>query len=106
MERSNGIGTRSWKGPDVSEMSDSRRDSLKPAGLAAVLTGTHSHADGQMTNADTLDGSQPTFPKLLRQAGYETAHYRGRRRGNAIDRTPQNRQTMVIKDVSARSSVG
>lgn len=40
---------------------------------AAVLTGKHSHANGQMTNAETFDGSQPTFPKLLRQAGYETA---------------------------------
>jgi N-acetylglucosamine-6-sulfatase len=40
---------------------------------AAVLTGKHSHANGQMTNAETFDGSQPTFPKLLQQAGYETA---------------------------------
>lgn len=40
---------------------------------AAVLTGKHSHANGLMTNRDTFDGSQPTFPKLLRRAGYETA---------------------------------
>ncbi len=40
---------------------------------AAVLTGKHSHANGQMTNKETFDGSQPTFPKLLQQAGYETA---------------------------------
>lgn len=150
MERSNDIRTRSWKGPDMSKTSYSRRDFLKLAGLAAmpvaltrssrsegahssqgrarpnivfiftddhavqaigaygsivnrtphidrlaregaifdrcfccnsicapsraaVLTGKHSHANGQMTNADTFDGSQPTFPKLLRQAGYETA---------------------------------
>ncbi len=40
---------------------------------ATVLTGKHSHANGLMTNGDTFDGSQPTFPKLLRKAGYETA---------------------------------
>jgi N-acetylglucosamine-6-sulfatase len=40
---------------------------------AAVLTGKHSHANGQMTNKETFDGSQPTFPKLLQETGYETA---------------------------------
>jgi arylsulfatase A-like enzyme len=40
---------------------------------AAVLTGKHSHANGLMTNGNTFDGSQPTFPKLLRRAGYATA---------------------------------
>lgn len=40
---------------------------------AAILTGKHSHANGQRTNKDTFDGSQTTFPKLLQQAGYETA---------------------------------
>ncbi len=40
---------------------------------AAVLTGKHSHANGLMTNGDTFDGAQSTFPKLLREAGYETA---------------------------------
>jgi arylsulfatase A-like enzyme len=40
---------------------------------ATMLTGKHTHKNGQMTNADTFDGSQATFPKLLQQAGYETA---------------------------------
>lgn len=40
---------------------------------AAVLTGKHSHANGQRTNLDTFDGSQATFPKMLQQAGYQTA---------------------------------
>ena len=40
---------------------------------AAVLTGKHSHANGLCTNRDTFDGSQVTFPKLLRTAGYDTA---------------------------------
>jgi arylsulfatase A-like enzyme len=40
---------------------------------AVVLTGKHSHLNGQFTNKETFDGSQQTFPKLLRKAGYQTA---------------------------------
>ncbi|GMW00101.1 MAG: sulfatase [Candidatus Hydrogenedentota bacterium] len=40
---------------------------------AAILTGMHSHANGQRTNADIFDGSQSTFPRLLQAAGYDTA---------------------------------
>ena len=40
---------------------------------ASVLTGKHSHINGQMTNDTTFDGSQPTLPKYLQQAGYQTA---------------------------------
>ena len=40
---------------------------------ATILTGTYNHINGQITNRETFDGSQQTFPKLLQQAGYETA---------------------------------
>ncbi len=40
---------------------------------ATILTGTYNHINGQITNAETFDGSQTTFPKLLREAGYQTA---------------------------------
>ncbi|MAB82016.1 MAG: sulfatase [Phycisphaerae bacterium] len=40
---------------------------------AVVLTGTHSHVNGLMDNGDVFDGSQPTFPQLLRDDGYATA---------------------------------
>jgi arylsulfatase A-like enzyme len=40
---------------------------------AVVLTGTHSHVNGLMDNGDVFDGSQVTFPKLLQDAGYQTA---------------------------------
>ncbi len=40
---------------------------------AVILTGKHSHLNGQLDNKRSFDGSQPTFPKLLQQAGYETA---------------------------------
>ena len=40
---------------------------------AVLLTGKYSHANGVLTNRCKFDGSQQTFPKLLRKAGYETA---------------------------------
>lgn len=41
---------------------------------AAILTGKYSHLNGFYFNEHTqFDGSQVTFPKLLRGAGYETA---------------------------------
>ncbi len=40
---------------------------------ATMLTGKHSHENGQMTNMDIFDGYQVTFPKLLQQAGYQSA---------------------------------
>ncbi len=42
---------------------------------ATILTGKHSHLNGVTTNRpeDSLDTAQQTFPKLLQQAGYQTA---------------------------------
>jgi arylsulfatase A-like enzyme len=40
---------------------------------AVVLTGKHSHKNGFKRNGDRFDGSQPTFPKMLQKAGYQTA---------------------------------
>lgn len=40
---------------------------------AVILTGKHSHMNGVYDNAEPFDGAQTTFPKLLRQAGYQTA---------------------------------
>lgn len=40
---------------------------------AALLTGKHSHANGHKDNRARFDSSQVTFPKLLREAGYQTA---------------------------------
>lgn len=40
---------------------------------AVILTGKHSHINGFRQNGDHFDGSQPTFPKMLQQAGYQTA---------------------------------
>jgi len=40
---------------------------------AVLLTGKYSSLNGLRDNRDEFDGSQQTFPKLLRAAGYETA---------------------------------
>ncbi|MBD3386691.1 sulfatase-like hydrolase/transferase [candidate division KSB1 bacterium] len=40
---------------------------------ATILTGKYSHLNGVIDNRKKFDGSQPTFPKLLQQAGYTTA---------------------------------
>ena len=40
---------------------------------ACILTGKHSHINGFVDNSSRFDGSQPTFPKYLGQAGYQCA---------------------------------
>ena len=40
---------------------------------AVLLTGKYSHLNGVIDNRVVFDGSQLTFPKLLGQAGYQTA---------------------------------
>jgi arylsulfatase A-like enzyme len=40
---------------------------------ATLLTGKYSHLNGVRDNGSVFDGSQETFPKMLRGAGYETA---------------------------------
>lgn len=40
---------------------------------AVILTGKYSHLNGYRVNEKKFDGSQPTVPKMLQTAGYETA---------------------------------
>lgn len=40
---------------------------------ACILTGKYSHVNGFTDNSRTFDGDQQTFPKLLHDAGYQTA---------------------------------
>ncbi len=40
---------------------------------AVVLTGKFSHLNGHLDNTTTFDGTQVTVPKILREAGYQTA---------------------------------
>lgn len=40
---------------------------------AVLLTGKHSHLNGQIDNRVRFDSSQATFPKYLQAAGYQTA---------------------------------
>lgn len=48
-------------------------NSISGPSRAIMLTGKFSHKNGFRTNSDKFDGSQQTFPKLLQQAGYQTA---------------------------------
>ena len=40
---------------------------------AVLLTGKYSHINGKRDNRDVFDPNQMTFPKLLQEAGYQTA---------------------------------
>lgn len=40
---------------------------------AVIQTGKYSHLNGVLDNRQVFDTSQPTFPRLLKMAGYETA---------------------------------
>ena len=49
-------------------------NSISGPSRACILTGKHSHANGFYDNVNCVfDGSQQTMPKLMREAGYETA---------------------------------
>ncbi|MGL5228005.1 MAG: sulfatase family protein [Bacteroidales bacterium] len=48
-------------------------NSISGPSRAIMLTGKFSHKNGFKGNSDVFDGSQQTYPKLLQQAGYETA---------------------------------
>ncbi|MGD8329390.1 MAG: sulfatase [Acidobacteriota bacterium] len=48
-------------------------NSLCAPSRAVILTGKHSHLNGIIDNRLEFDGAQVTFPKLLQQAGYQTA---------------------------------
>ena len=48
-------------------------NALSGPSRACILTGKFSHENGFTDNASIFDGDQQTFPKLLQQAGYQTA---------------------------------
>ena len=48
-------------------------NSISSPSRAVLLTGKHSHLNGVINNREPFDSTQVTFPKLLRDAGYQTA---------------------------------
>ncbi|RQP12015.1 MAG: DUF4976 domain-containing protein [Microbacteriaceae bacterium] len=57
---------------------------------ASILTGTYSHVNGVTTLVTPIDASQPTFPSLLREAGYRTAMIGKWHMGDGEGHDPQN----------------
>lgn len=55
---------------------------------AVILTGTHCHVNGVTTLATHLDNRLLTFPKLLQEAGYQTAVYGKWHLGEAAENCP------------------
>ena len=74
-------GSRLIETPNIDRIADSGMiftnsfvaNSVSAPSRACLLTGKHSHKNGMTDNTKIFDGSQQTFPKLLRQAGYQTA---------------------------------
>lgn len=48
-------------------------NSISGPSRGVMITGKHSHKNGMINNSITFDGSQQTYPKLLQNAGYQTA---------------------------------
>lgn len=48
-------------------------NSISGPSRACLLTGKHSHMNGMVDNSTKMDSAQLTFPRLMRQAGYQTA---------------------------------
>lgn len=48
-------------------------NSLCGPSRASIITGKFSHKNGFKRNGDRFDPNQPTFPKMLQAAGYQTA---------------------------------
>jgi len=48
-------------------------NSLCGPSRATIITGKFNHINGFMRNGDLFDPDQPTFPKMLQAAGYQTA---------------------------------
>ena len=71
---------------------------------ATILTGKYSHLNGFYNNSNSyFDGSQTTFPKLLRGAGYQTAISKANFQASAFKRAPEPNQA-DSRRLLARSS--
>jgi arylsulfatase A-like enzyme len=56
---------------------------------AVILTGTYNHVNGVTTLVSPMDGRQPTYPKIMQAAGYQTAIVGKWHLGHGGDHDPQ-----------------
>lgn len=74
-------GSKIIKTPNIDRIADQGMrfdncfctNSICAPSRAVILTGKHSHLNGVRDNRAVFDGSQQTFPKLMQEAGYQTA---------------------------------
>jgi len=75
------MGMMGYETPNIDRIADEGilfansfvTNSICAPSRAVILTGKYSHLNGLRDNRDAFDGTQPTFPKMLQHAGYETA---------------------------------
>lgn len=75
-------------------------NALSGPSRACILTGKFSHENGFTDNASTFNGDQQTFPKLLQQAGYQTAMI-----GNGISSANRKVSTIGVSLAANMSKV-
>ncbi|HEV2128659.1 MAG TPA: sulfatase [Thermomicrobiales bacterium] len=63
---------------------------------ATILAGNHSHINGVLTLADRFDGRQPTFPKAMQAAGYQTAIFGKWHLGHGGEADPTGFDTWTV----------
>jgi arylsulfatase A-like enzyme len=65
---------------------------------AAILTGTYNHVNGVTTMKAPMDAAQPTFPAMLRDAGYQTALFGKWHLGHGVAHDPVGFDDYAVLD--------
>ncbi|RYU11809.1 sulfatase [Nocardioides iriomotensis] len=73
-------------------------NSLCSPSRATILTGTYNHRNGVTTLSTEFDNRQPTFPELLRDAGYRTALFGKWHLGHGPTHDPRGFDTWEVLD--------
>ena len=71
-------------------------NSLCAPSRATILTGTYNHRNGVTTLSTEFDNRQPTFPEMLRDAGYRTALFGKWHLGHGPEHDPRGFDTWEV----------